>query len=98
MESKQTSVEITAVEMLIKQIEEKGDFWENSSIGSIQITINVFDYLNLIEKALEMEKQQMENVARDWWREGADYVSDVKREYVSFDKYYKMKFEKGGEK
>ena len=49
----------TAVEKFIQQIEEQGESWENVSIGRIQISIKVEDYLDLIEQAKEMEKQQI---------------------------------------
>jgi hypothetical protein len=46
-------------EKFIQQIEEQGESWENVSIGRIQISIKVEDYLDLIEQAKEMEKQQI---------------------------------------
>ena len=49
----------TAVEKFIQQLEEQGESWENVSIGRIQISIKVEDYLDLIEQAKEMEKQQI---------------------------------------
>jgi F0F1-type ATP synthase gamma subunit len=49
----------TAVEKFIKQLEEQGESWENVSIGRIQISIKVEDYLNLIKQAKEMEKEQI---------------------------------------
>jgi biotin operon repressor len=50
---------MTAVEKFIEQLEAQGESWENVSIGRIQISINVEDYLKLIEQAKEMEKEQM---------------------------------------
>jgi fructose-1-phosphate kinase PfkB-like protein len=49
----------TAVELFIEQLEAQGESWENVSIGRIQISIKVEDYLKLIEQAKEMEKQQI---------------------------------------
>ena len=49
----------SAVEKFIQQLEEQGGSWENVSIGKIQISIKVEDYLDLIEQAKEMEKQQI---------------------------------------
>jgi len=49
----------TAVEKFIEQLEDQGDSWENVSIGRIQISIKVEDYLKLKEQAKEMEKEQM---------------------------------------
>lgn len=49
----------TAVEFLIDQLESKGKSWENVSIGRIQISIKVEDYLELQKQAKEMEKYQI---------------------------------------
>lgn len=49
----------TAVELFIEQLEAQGESWENASIGRIQISIKVEDYLKLIDQAKEMEKQQI---------------------------------------
>jgi len=49
----------TAVELFIEQLEAQGESWENVSIGRIQISIKVEDYLKLIDQAKEMEKQQI---------------------------------------
>ena len=49
----------TAVELFIEQLEAQGESWENASIGRIQISIKVEDYLKLIDQAEKMEKQQI---------------------------------------
>jgi len=49
---------MTAVEQFIEQLEKQGDSWENVSIGRIQISIKVEDYLELQRQAKEMEKEQ----------------------------------------
>jgi hypothetical protein len=49
----------TAVELFIEQLEAQGESWENVSIGRIQISIKVEDYLKLIQQAKEMEKEQI---------------------------------------
>jgi hypothetical protein len=49
----------TAVEWLFEQLEKQGESWENVSIGRIQISIKVEDYLKLKEQAKEMEKEQI---------------------------------------
>jgi hypothetical protein len=56
-------MELTALEKFIQQIEEQGESWENVSIGRIQISIKVEDYLDLIEQAKEMEKEQQDEFA-----------------------------------
>jgi hypothetical protein len=47
----------TAVEQFIEQLEKQGDSWENVSMGTINISIKVEDYLQLKKQAKEMEKQ-----------------------------------------
>ena len=42
-----------------------------------------------IQEALQMEREQMDIVAGDWWNEGASYMHDGKRKYESFEQYYK---------
>jgi hypothetical protein len=49
----------TAVEQFIQQLEEQGNSWENASIGRIEISIKVEDYLKLKQQTKEMEKEQM---------------------------------------
>ena len=49
----------TSVEFLIDQLEIKVKSWENVSIGRIQISIKVEDYLELQKQAKEMEKEQI---------------------------------------
>lgn len=46
------------------------------------------DNKDMIEKAKEIEKEQMDIVAGDWWNEGASYMYDGKRKYESFEQYY----------
>jgi F0F1-type ATP synthase gamma subunit len=48
----------TVVEWLIDQLEKKGDASVNMSIGRMQISIIEEDYVNLLEQAKEIEKQQ----------------------------------------
>jgi hypothetical protein len=45
-----------------------------------------------IEQAKEMEKEQMDKVAGDWWNEGASYMHDGRRKYESFEQYYNETF------
>lgn len=56
---------MTAVEEFIEQLEKQGDSWENVSIGRIQISIKVEDYLELQRQAKEMEKKQIVNAHFD---------------------------------
>ena len=84
----------TAVEWLVEQIEEKGESWENVSIGRTQISIKVEDYLNLIAQAKAMEKEQMDKVSEDWFVEGLMHIKDNKRIYQSFEEYYNKIYKK----
>lgn len=65
-----------------------------------QITRTYWDYLTterqneLFQQAKQMEKQQMEKIAGDLWNEGANYVSNVKTKYESFEQYYHENFKK----
>jgi hypothetical protein len=45
-----------------------------------------------IEQAKEMERQQMDKVAGDWWNEGASYMHNGGRKYESFEQYYNETF------
>jgi hypothetical protein len=64
----------TAVEKFIQQLEEQGESWENVSIGRIQISIKVEDYLDLIEQTKEIEKQNMINFLKSvFQQDGFDY-------------------------
>ena len=49
----------TAVDWFIQEIEAKGDAWENVSIGRIQISIDVSEYIKLKSQAKEMDKEQI---------------------------------------
>jgi hypothetical protein len=51
---------------------------------------------DIFEQAKEMEKEQMDKVAGDWWNEGASYMYDGGRRYESFEQYYKQTY--GGNK
>lgn len=48
--------ELSPVEWLIEQLEEKGSASENVSIRRLQISIDVSEYLDLKRKAKEMEE------------------------------------------
>lgn len=57
----------TAVELFIEQLEAQGESWENVSIGRIQISIKVEDYLKLIEQAKKIEKEQISKAYFEGW-------------------------------
>jgi hypothetical protein len=66
----------TAVEKFIEQLEDQGDSWENVSIGRIQISINVEDYLKLKEQALKMEEEQKEKTYTKAFDAGYDNAKE----------------------
>jgi hypothetical protein len=41
-----------------------------------------------------MEKEQMDDVAGDFWNEGAYYVHSGKRHFESFEQYYQETYGK----
>ena len=52
----------TAVELFIEELEEKGKAYEeNQVVRTINICIDVSDYMELKVQAQEMEKQQIKN-------------------------------------
>ena len=73
----------TAVELFIEQLEAQGESWENVSIGRIQISIKVEDYLKLIEQANKMFEEQIKNAWIDGvtnWdseKEVEDYINET---------------------
>ena len=54
----------------------------------------IMQTIGLFEQAKEMEKQQIDEICADWWNEGASYMYDGKRNYLSFEQYYNEKFKK----
>jgi hypothetical protein len=72
----------TAVDWLVETITKKHDKHFSTFYGAE------------IEQAKEMEKEQMDKVAGDFWNEGASYMYDGKREFESFEQYYKETFGK----
>jgi hypothetical protein len=71
----------TAVEQFIEQLEQQGDSWENVSIGTINISIKVEDYLELQRQAKEMEKQQIIDVIRHTEIDIRGYYNDGDAEF-----------------
>lgn len=85
----------TAVELLINQLEEKGDVRKTPYTTIIELNLDTSEYNELIKQAKEMEKTQHDKTAEDWWRKGADYmISKSEPEAQSFDKYYEERFKK----
>jgi hypothetical protein len=81
-------MEKTAVELFIEQLEAQGESWENVSIGRIQISIKVEDYLKLIAQAKEMEKEQIANAFVDGRNVGSKDHPGVDGNYY-YEQVYK---------
>ena len=76
----------TAVEQFIEQLEKQGDSWENVSMKTINISINLDDYLKLKNQAKEMQDEQMQLT----WDNAIDAVQQDKWE--SYDDFYNNNF------
>jgi hypothetical protein len=74
----------TAIEKFIEQLEKQGDSWENVSIGRIQISIKVEDYLELQRQAKEIEKQKTIDFA---YEIADDLACDVLSKKAIEDRY-----------
>ncbi len=48
--------------------------------------------LGLFSKAKEMEKEQMDKVAGDWFNEAESYMHDGKKKWDDFEDYYNTTF------
>ena len=75
-----------AGEQFIEQLEKQGDSWENVSMGTINISIKVEDYLKLKNQAKEMQDEQMQLT----WDNAIDAVQQDKWE--SYDDFYNNNF------
>jgi hypothetical protein len=70
------------------------EFWDKISL---KLSFEQIDeFVPLFYQAKEMEKEQMDKVAGDWWNEGASYMHDGGRRYESFEQYYELTY--GGNK
>jgi hypothetical protein len=77
----------TAVEQFIEQLEKQGDSWENVSMGTINISIKVEDYLQLKKQAKEMEKERMIDLVqqlKDYTKESRNVLGFDEREACEF--------------
>jgi hypothetical protein len=68
----------TAVEWLFEQIPAE---WSSSK--------SAFD---AYQQAKQMEKEQMDKVALDWWNAACLYVHNGERKYAHFEQYYNETF------
>jgi hypothetical protein len=83
----------TAVEQFIEQLEKQGESWENVSIGRIQISIKVEDYLKLKKQAKEMEKEQIKSAFTKGDLFAEDYFYPEKPNVDCSENYYKQTYE-----
>jgi len=82
----------TAVEKFIEQLEDQGDSWENVSIGRIQISIKVEDYLKLKEQAKSMEREQIKSAFTKGDLFAEDYFYPEKPNVDCSENYYNETF------
>ena len=66
--------------------------WLQEGIESVMSHEQQMQVIGLFEQAKEMEKEQMDKVAGDWWNEGASYMHDGGRKYENFEQYYNETF------
>ena len=79
----------SSIDLFIDQLEEKGNAYEENEGGrTINISIDISDYMELKIQAKAMHKEEIEKVSEDWWNEGASYMYDGQRKYNSFEQYY----------
>jgi hypothetical protein len=76
----------TTVEWLKDTLESFGNKHE------LQMSWDTLD--EVLEQAKAMEKEQMDDVAGDFWNEGAYYVHSGKRHFESFEQYYQETYGK----
>jgi len=73
----------TAVEWFIEELEEKGKAYEeNQVVRTINMCIDVSDYMELKVQAQEMEKQQKQISYADGYSEGYTRAWDLIKCYV----------------
>ena len=73
----------SSVELFIEQLEEKGNAYEENEGGrTINISIDISDYMELKIQAQEMEKQQKQISYADGYSEGYTRAWDLIKCYV----------------
>jgi hypothetical protein len=78
----------TAVEWFIEELEEKGKAYEeNQVVRTINICIDVSDYMELKQQANERHKQQIINAVDDL----LDYINSLQNNYIALSKNDKKK-------
>jgi len=78
----------TAIEWFIEELEEKGKAYEeNQVVRTINICIDVSDYMELKQQANERHKQQIINAVDDL----LDYINSLQNNYIALSKNDKKK-------
>ena len=78
----------TAVEWFIEELEEKGKAYEeNQVVRTINICIDVSDYMELKQQANERHKQQIINAVDDL----LDYINSLQNNYIALSENDKKK-------
>jgi hypothetical protein len=73
----------TALELFIEELEEKGKAYEeNQVVRTINICIDVSDYMELKVQAQEMDKQQKQISYADGYSEGYTRAGDLIKSYI----------------
>jgi hypothetical protein len=90
----------TAVELFIEQLEEKGKAYEENEGGrTINISIDISDYMELKVQAKEMDKEQKEISYADGYKEGykraLDYMTDTIKNKIEVMENANNEFKKG---
>jgi hypothetical protein len=89
METKQT-----AVEWLIDQLEQKGNASVNMSIGRMVISIKENEYIDLIQQAKEIKKQQIIDAYQNGGIDGQTFALTRRINFENGEQYYNEIFEK----
>jgi hypothetical protein len=81
---------ITAIDWLDKEL---GNLFISHQKGFMSYGKFIYLKHRLFKQAKEMEKEQMNEVSWEFWNEGAGYMYDGKKDYESFEQYYKETYE-----
>jgi hypothetical protein len=90
----------SSVDLFIEQLEEKGKAYEENEGGrTINISIDISDYMELKIQAKEMDKEQKEISYADGYKEGykraLDYMTDTIKNKIEVMENANNEFKKG---
>ena len=82
----------SSVELFIEQLEEKGKAYEETvGVRTVNICIDVSEYMELKQQAKAMHKEEMKNFTEDWYHNGPLLGVDVLVS-TSIEKHYNETF------